>query len=233
LIPASRVRWEKSYRIIPTRFPTRDLFAPVSPPGDWGALEALADLTNPRLQQKETAYGMFPPEDCARGDGADLVMATFTHLNPSGSRFSDGTYGVYYAAHFLDGAISETVYHRQIFFRHSTLPAMDFDMQVIVARIEGHFHDLRKNLPDPRALDAGDYSASQKLALALRTQHHSQGIVYPSVRHAGATNVAVFLPKAISDCRKTMHLVYIWDGASIVRVDKRDVMRDLRHVPER
>jgi hypothetical protein len=30
-----------------------------------------------------------------------------------------------------------------------------------------------------------------------------------------------------------MHLVYIWDGSSIVRVDKRDVMRDLRHVPER
>ena len=28
-------------------------------------------------------------------------MAAFTHLNPEGSRFSDGSYGVYYAAHTL------------------------------------------------------------------------------------------------------------------------------------
>ncbi len=37
-----------------------------------------------------------------------MVMAPFTHLNPKGSRFSDGSYGVYYAAKRLSTAIAET-----------------------------------------------------------------------------------------------------------------------------
>ncbi|WP_366132444.1 RES domain-containing protein [uncultured Ferrovibrio sp.] len=32
-------------------------------------------------------------------------MAAFTHLNPDGSRFTDGTCGVFYAANILDTAI--------------------------------------------------------------------------------------------------------------------------------
>jgi hypothetical protein len=38
-------------------------------------------------------------------------MAPFTHINVLGSRFSDGTYGVYYAAARLDTAIRETIHH--------------------------------------------------------------------------------------------------------------------------
>ena len=42
-------------------------------------------------------------------------MAAFTHLNPEGSRFSDGSWGVFYAAHSVATAVEETVYHRERF----------------------------------------------------------------------------------------------------------------------
>ena len=42
-------------------------------------------------------------------------MAAFTHLNPQGSRFSDGSYGVFYCARSRDTAIAETRYHSALF----------------------------------------------------------------------------------------------------------------------
>ena len=60
------------------------------------------------------------PEERVSGPGATPVMAAFTHLNPEGSRFSDGTYGVYYAAHSLETAIAEVSHHRAVFLRRTT-----------------------------------------------------------------------------------------------------------------
>lgn len=53
------------------------------------------------------------PEDRVAGPGSPPVMAAFTHTSPScPSRFSDGSYGVYYAAKRLETAIEETKHHR-------------------------------------------------------------------------------------------------------------------------
>ncbi len=54
-------------------------------------------LVNPRLRNEAGAIHLVPPEERVTGPGATWVMAPFTHFNPNGSRFSDGTYGVYYA----------------------------------------------------------------------------------------------------------------------------------------
>ena len=44
-------------------------------------------------------------------------------MNRKGSRFSDGTFGVYFAAAELETAIAETVHHFEIFARDSNDPA--------------------------------------------------------------------------------------------------------------
>ena len=46
-------------------------------------------------------------------------MAAFTHLNPEGSRFSDGSWGVFYAGNDLNTAIAETRHHRERFLRNA------------------------------------------------------------------------------------------------------------------
>jgi len=226
--PLALVNWKTSYRIIATRFPPRFLFERVAPDTDWDALEALADLTSPRVMQAEDRHGLFPPEECAEGEGAELVMAAFTYLNPEGSRFSDGSYGVYYTARSLDTAIHETVYHRRRFWRFSRLPAMHFPMKVLEARIQGRLHDLREKAPDRKLLDPDNYAASKRFALKVKVQEKAAGIVYPSVRHQGGECAAVFLPRMVSQCRRTMMLDYIWDGAGEVTVAKLDVMKVLK-----
>ena len=52
-------------------------------------------------------------------------MAAFTHLNPDGSRFSDGRYGVFYAARSLDTAVAETMHHRANFMAATSRGAAD------------------------------------------------------------------------------------------------------------
>ena len=55
-------------------------------------------MTNDRLRDEVGQIELVPPQDRIYGPGSGPIMAAFTHLNPNGSRFSDGSYGVFYAA---------------------------------------------------------------------------------------------------------------------------------------
>ena len=104
-----RVEWPQAWRVIASRYPVIDLFERVSPdPAVWDVLIELEQLTNPRVRDEVGAISLVPSARRVRGPNASWVMAAFTHLNPKGSRFSDGSYGVYYAADRLRTAIKET-----------------------------------------------------------------------------------------------------------------------------
>jgi hypothetical protein len=116
VIPAvSKVSWKPCYRLIPSHFPPIGVYDRVANPADLDAVFAVENLTNPRLRQEAGELSMVAPQDRVAGPGTTPIMAAFTHLNPDGSRFSDGSYGVYYAGQTLDTAIAETRYHRARF----------------------------------------------------------------------------------------------------------------------
>lgn len=105
--PIRRVRWTSATRVIASKFPPIHLYERVSPdPAVWDALIAAEMLTNPRLRDEAGEIRLVPPEERVTGPGATYVMAPFTHVNPRGSRFSDGAYGVYYAAADLETAVA-------------------------------------------------------------------------------------------------------------------------------
>jgi hypothetical protein len=62
----------------------------------------------------------------------------------------------------------------------------------------------------------------------LRERGHSNGIVYPSVRSAGGECVAVFLPRLVTDCRRTRYLAYVWDGTAITQVYEMSAVQALK-----
>ncbi len=218
LPPLARIRWRPCWRIIPSRFPPIDLFERVADPGDLEAVIEIESMTNPRLREEAGELRLVAEEDRVSGPGAGYIMAAFTHLNPQGSRFSDGSWGVYYAAADLDTAIAETIHHRQVFLRATDEPPMELDMRVLVADAEGQLHDIRPwRERRPELYHPSDYSAPQALARQLR-EGGSWGIAYHSVRHAGGENIAVFRPPVLSNCRQERHLCYVWDGGKISHV---------------
>ena len=106
------VDWPQAWRVIASRYPPINLFERLTAdPAVWDALMALEQLTNPRVRDEVGDIALVPPEERVSGPGASYVMAAFTHVNPKGSRFSDGSFGVYYAAAALETAIAETVFH--------------------------------------------------------------------------------------------------------------------------
>jgi hypothetical protein len=219
----SSIAWQPAYRIVPSRFPTIDIFERIADPADWDALIESEVATNPRVREEIGELDLVPLGDRVAGPGSTVIMAAFTHLNPEGSRFTNGTYGVFYAARERQTAIDETVYHREIFLRGTAFRPLDLDMRVYAVDVAGEFHDLRAaELPDIYAPDG--YGAAQALALRLR-DGGSNGIVYRSVRHAGGQCVAVFRPRLLSSCRIDRHITYRWDGTRIDVVYEKRALR--------
>ena len=220
-VPLARVSWRPSYRLIPSRFPTVGLYDAIADPADLDAVFAIEALANPRLRDEVGELQLVPPEERVSGPGATPVMAAFTHLNPEGSRFSDGSFGVYYAAHSLATAVAEVSHHRAVFLRRTAEPAIDLDMRLIAANVEADLHDLRTPASAQHAeptyasvLDPDDYGASRRLGIALRGAG-SWGIRYPSVRDAGGECVAIFRPRALRHARSALHIALHWDGERI------------------
>lgn len=219
MIPAlQRLTWQPCCRIIPSRFPPIQLFERVTDPADLDAVMALESLTNDRVREEVGKLELIPHEDRVAGPGTSAIMAAFTHLNPQGSRFSDGTYGVYYAGKTLETAIAETRYHSARFMLATQQPPIELDMRVYLADVDQDLHDIRgmrETLPDVYATD--NYYASQALGKRLREQR-SWGIAYESVRHADGECIGIFRPPALSHCRQAQHLCYVWDGTRISTV---------------
>ena len=219
-----RVEWKPCRRIVPSRFPPIQLFERVTDPTDLEAIFELESLTNPRLRDEVGDIRLVPERDRVTGPGASVIMAAFTHLNPQGSRFSDGSYGVFHAANDLDTAIAETKHHRERFMHATEQPPMELDMRVYLVDLVGNLHDLRgQKRTNPLVYHDDSYAVGQNLARRLRGEG-SNGIVYDSVRHAGGECAAVFLPRLLSSCRQERHLCYVWDGSRIADVYEKRVL---------
>ena len=217
---ASRfVDWRQAWRVISTRYPPINLFERLTlDPAVWEALIALEQLTNPRLRDELGEIALVPPSERVSGPGASYVMAAFTHLNPKGSRFSDGSFGVYYAAVALETAIAETVFHFEMFARDSGDPPRSEDFRVLVGTVATEFEDVA-GLPEEQRsaiLDPLSYAASQAFARELRAAG-ANGITYPSVRYPGGQCVGAFRPLAVGIPRQERHLKYRWNGARVDR----------------
>ena len=213
------ITWPQAWRIIASRFPPIDVFERVSAnPAVWDALIELEAATNPRVRNDIGDISLVPPDRRVSGNNASWVMAPFTHVNPLGSRFSDGSYGVYYAARDLQTAIKETAYHFARFARDSNDPPRREDMRVLLGSIDHTFHDIKSAAPDIRAaiLDPNSYAASQPFAARHRA-NHCDGFSYPSVRHAGGRCIAAFWPDTVGIPVQERHLKYEWDGERVAR----------------
>ncbi|MBN8896437.1 MAG: RES family NAD+ phosphorylase [Rhodanobacter sp.] len=215
LPPVKRIRWSHAFRIVPSRFPPVGVYDRIAAPADIAALFAVEALTNPRLREEADALKLVPKEHRISGPGSTPVMAAFTHLNPEGSRFSDGTWGVFYAAHSVATAVEETVYHRERFLAATAEPPCSIQMRCYRTSVDSRLHDIRGGWKAEHDPDA--YVASVKLARTLRDDG-SNGIVYDSARHPGGECLAAFQPDVVAPCVQSQHLVYRWDGSRIAQV---------------
>ncbi len=213
--PQKRVRWSAASRIVPSRFPPVGVFDRIADPADLDALYAIEALTDPRLREQVGDIASVPRERRISGPGTTPVMAAFTHRNPDGSRFSDGEWGVFYAARRVATAIEETIHHRECFLRATAEPPLDLEMRCYHCTIDGRLHDVRGGWPELHRPD--DYAPSQALARQLR-EAGTNGFAYDSVRDPVGECVALFYPDLVTHCVQAEHFIYRWNGERIAAV---------------
>lgn len=214
IFPLTQFDWHPAFRIVPTRFPTINLFDRVASPEDFDALYALEAMTNDRIRDDLGEIELVPPNERLYGPGSGPIMAAFTHLNPSGSRFSDGSYGVFYAAREKAAAIAETRYHQTRFLAATNEAPMQLQMRVYHVDISGQLHDLRIVGRENEIYQPDSYGASQALGRQLRAAG-SNGISYHSVRLANSECIAAFRTGVVSNCRHASQMLYQWNGDAI------------------
>ncbi|MHB0974945.1 MAG: RES family NAD+ phosphorylase [Thiobacillus sp.] len=216
--PTTRLNWQRAWRVIPSRFPAVGLFERVARPEDFDALYALEAMTNDRLRDEVGEISLVPPEERLVGPGSTCIMAAFTHLNPQGSRFSDGSYGVFYCARKRDTAIAETRHHSALFMQATREPPMRLQMRLYTVQARGDAADLREaSKSDPRIVAPDDYSHTQAIGRSLRAAG-ALGIVYPSVRHPGGECLAALRTGIVKNCLHAAYLEYHWNGQGIEAV---------------
>ncbi|MGC2128882.1 MAG: RES family NAD+ phosphorylase [Candidatus Aquilonibacter sp.] len=198
----ARFRKKQTFRVIAHRRNEERIADRLPSVTDRVALDELEAITNPRRK--------FPGSD-----SNDMVIASFVYSGAS--RFTDGSYGVYYAAFEQRTAIAESAYHTARFLAYTnTRPTLVYK-RVLTADIKGSYDDIRATPPtdpiyDP---DPDKYAVAQAYAMRLYVADVVDGIVYASVRAAVGTCVVAFRPRLISGCTTAGFLAYSYDGTRI------------------
>ena len=222
--PVTELDWDHQYRVISSEFPPINFFESLVDPELMEELYLVESLTNDRLRDGVGEIALLSPEDRITGPGSSPVMAAFTHISTDHpSRFSDGSYGVYYAARSLATAIEETRYHRARFLSYTNEDPGEIDMRVYIGEVAKPMHDIQGDgyvhLHAPN-----DWTPGQKFGRLLKDRN-SWGIVHNSVRDPGGECIAALRPPAVTIPQQGPHLSYVWDGKYISNVYEKTLIK--------
>jgi len=206
---------EKFYRIIPTRKPRINLYEDIVSENELEILYSIEIRTNSRIREEYNETKRIKDADKYTGKNAHLINSAFLYYsNAKPTRFSNGSYGVFYCAEELECAIEETKYHRLKFLQSTNEKTATLQMSVLVGNLEGRFCDIR-NKPLVKIYYPDDYTYSQEFGLQIKKEN-KDGVAYDSVRYKSGTCYAILKPNIIKKIREIQCLNYILDNGKIV-----------------
>lgn len=215
IVPKRQTRWPTTHRLILSQYPPIDLFDDVADPHDWELLAAAEALTNPRIYEEIGDLSLVPPHRRLSGEGASWVMAAFTHISPDRqSRFSDGSFGIYYAGDSLETAFHEHAFHMAREYRKTAqVPGWISEVRQLIGTIDAELLDIGGNgFAD--LLNKDNYTSAQLFG-ATQKARGENGILYPSQRRRGGSCIAALFPNVVTPPIQGGHYVYHWSGDTI------------------
>jgi hypothetical protein len=208
----------QGYRLVDSKFPPISIFEDVADKDEFDALFLLQGLTNPRLHAEAGDISFIDTSEIPFGiTGCSYATAPFTHVNPDGSRFSDGLYGLLYIADSNEAALAEVSYHREKFCRDiEGLKFEEFTYRELVCRfsIERGGDVCGFGLADA-IHSADDYTVSRQLGAAIKKDGSFDSLAYLSVRNEGSRCWALFTPKHVQSIIQARHIQMVWNGTHL------------------
>jgi hypothetical protein len=194
---------------------SQDLFDDLtSNPAEWALAQQVEDEVKPPPYQSRTPLIHRPFEDA---QWFNAIGWPFRHWQAS--RFSDGSFGVWYGCDSVETSVYETAYHWFSRF----LTDAGFETEKVVGERKLYEVACDAALINLRPLAgryAGlihktDYGYTQSVGARLHREGHP-GLVTMSMRHAPGKNYVVFNPAVLSNPRHHCQLTYRLDGQHLV-----------------
>jgi hypothetical protein len=211
----SLVRQPDTHRLVPSRHLPRGDSVLADIADDDAHLQAIFALdaaTNDRLAAEHQRLPGIGLEELVFGvPHASVVNAAFCHPNPLGARFSGPERGAWYAAFELATSQAEVAFHKSVQLAEIGRLEDSVTYDDYLADVSGSLHDIRRARAFRPCLDPDSYVESQALAERLM-EADSLGVVYPSVRRARGTCVAVFRPALVANVRRGKTYRFTWKG---------------------
>lgn len=195
---------ERTYRLIPSKYPPINAFDLVARAADLELVIELEGWTNDRLVAERLQR--LPEAEWVFGvPNASVVMAAFLHASPEGSRFSGPDLGAWYASLDLPTAIAEVAHHLRREAWNTGRREYSVDYRAYVATLRGDYEDIRGQRQALAALyHPSDYAASQAYGEARRAAGND-GILYESVRLRDGLNAVAYRPSNVAGVAQANH----------------------------
>jgi hypothetical protein len=194
---------------------SQDLFDDLTDdPAGWRLAQQVEDEVKPPLYRSRSPIIDRPFEDAA---WFNAIMWPFKHWQAS--RFSDGSYGIWYGSESVETTVHESAYH----WYRGLLSDAGFERLTVMAERKVYLVACNAALLDLRAaasrhpdlIHPSDYTFCQSLGARVHREGHP-GLLTPSVRRCGGENFAIFNPAVLSDPRHNCQLTYRLEGEQIV-----------------
>ena len=217
---------QPAFRNIVSIRESQDLFDDLSGrPEEWALAQQIEATVKPPPYRSPT-----PTIDRPFEDAAWFNAILWPFRNWQASRFSDGSFGVWYGSAAIETTVHESAYH----WYHGLLADAGFEKETVVGErkvyavdCDAALLDLRPLVVDyPDLIHRRDYRFAQSVGARIHHEGHP-GLLLSSVRHREGNNYAVFNPDVLSNPRLICQLTYRLTNDSIT-VEKQTAVCWLR-----
>lgn len=194
---------------------SQDLFDDLSnDPSEWLLAQKVEDEVKPPPYASRKPVIDRPFEDAQWFNAIDWP---FKHWQAS--RFSDGSFGVWYGSESVETSVHESAYH----WHRGLLSDAGYDRMTVIAerkvyavKCNAALLDFRQVVAqEPHLLHPTDYTFCQSVGLRIHREGHP-GLLTQSVRRPAGDNLAIFNPAVLSNPRHSCHLTYKLERGQIV-----------------
>ena len=194
---------------------SQDLFDDLTnDPAEWLLAQKVEDEVKPPPYTSRRPIIDRPFEDAQWFNAIDWP---FKHWQAS--RFSDGSFGVWYGSESVETTVHESAYH----WYHGLLSDVGFEQMAVIAERKVYWVACNAALLDfrqaaaaqPELLHPSDYTFCQTVGARIPREGHP-GLLTQSVRRLGGENLAIFNPAVLSNPRHNCQLTYRLEGEQIV-----------------
>jgi hypothetical protein len=186
---------------------SQDLYDDLSAsPKDWKVAIDLEMATKPHTNHSTQPIIDRPFEEAAYNEAI-----RYPFNNWSQSRYSDGTYGVWYGADTLETSIYETVHHWRRGFLDDAgwgdIEGVIIERKVYLVHCDAGLLDFHPKLEDfPALVDPDSYHLTHQVGARIHHEGHP-GLATRSARCEGNVN-AIFNPRVLTNPRDLCYLTY-------------------------